>query len=59
MIAQQYVQEFGNLAKTNNTIILPNDVSNVNQLVTQVYIFNYLILQLNLSYFRPFQFIKH
>ena len=39
MIAQQYVQEFGNLAKTNNTIILPNDVSNVNQLVTQVYMF--------------------
>jgi hypothetical protein len=38
MIAQQYVQEFGNLAKTNNTIILPNDVSNVNQLVTQVFI---------------------
>jgi len=38
MIAQQYVQEFGNLAKTNNTIILPNDVSNVNQLLTQVFI---------------------
>lgn len=37
MIAQQYVQEFGNLAKTNNTIILPNDVSNVNQLVTQAF----------------------
>ena len=41
MIAQQYVQEFGNLAKTNNTIILPNDVSNVNQLVTQVSYFHF------------------
>jgi hypothetical protein len=38
MIAQQYFQEFGNLGKTNNTIILPNDVSNVNQLLTQVFI---------------------
>ena len=35
MIAQQYVQEFGKLAKTNNTVIMPSEVSNVNQMVTQ------------------------
>ena len=49
MIAQQYVQEFGNLAKTNNTIILPNDVSNVNQLVTQVYVFKKFLIKFLIS----------
>lgn len=37
IIAQQYIQEFGNLAKTNNTIILSNDVSDVNKMVTQAF----------------------
>lgn len=34
-LAQQYVNEFGKLAKTNNTVILQSDVSNVNNMVTQ------------------------
>jgi len=34
-LAQQYVDEFGKLAKTNNTIIMPSDVSNVNAMITQ------------------------
>lgn len=34
-LAQQYVDKFGNLAKTNNTIIMPADVSNVNSMVVQ------------------------
>jgi hypothetical protein len=36
-LAQQYVNEFGKLAKTNNTIIMPSDLSSVNQMVTQVF----------------------
>ena len=28
-LAQQYIKEFGNLAKTNNTMILPADLANV------------------------------
>ena len=35
-LAQQYVNEFGKLAKTNNTVIMPADVSNINQMVVQV-----------------------
>ncbi len=35
LIAQQYINEFGKLAKHNNTVIMPSDVSNVNQMVTQ------------------------
>lgn len=34
-LAQQYVEEFGKLAKTNNTVIMPADVSNVNSMVVQ------------------------
>jgi len=34
-LAQQYVNEFGKLAKTNNTVIMPADVSNINQMVVQ------------------------
>lgn len=34
-LAQQYVNEFGRLAKTNNTVIMPSDLSSVNQMVTQ------------------------
>ncbi len=35
-MAQQYVDEFGKLAKTNNTIIMPAEVSNVNSMIVQV-----------------------
>jgi hypothetical protein len=28
-LAQQYLKEFGNLAKTNNTMIIPSDLANV------------------------------
>jgi hypothetical protein len=45
-LAQQYVEKFGNLAKTNNTIIMPADVSNVNNMVVQVKISSSLHLTL-------------
>jgi regulator of protease activity HflC (stomatin/prohibitin superfamily) len=32
-IAEQYVREFGNLAKTNNTMILPAELSNIGAVV--------------------------
>ena len=32
-VAKQYVKEFGNLAKENNTLIIPSDVSNVSSMV--------------------------
>ena len=32
-LAEQYIAEFGKLAKTNNTMILPADLSNVASLV--------------------------
>ncbi|MDF2377517.1 MAG: paraslipin [Verrucomicrobiales bacterium] len=32
-IAEQYVKEFGNLAKTNNTLIIPNNLSDVGGMV--------------------------
>ena len=28
-LAQQYLTQFGNLAKTNNTMIIPSDLANV------------------------------
>ena len=28
-LAQQYLQQFGNLARTNNTMIIPSDLANV------------------------------
>ena len=28
-LAQQYLKEFGNMAKTNNTMIVPSDLANV------------------------------
>ena len=37
LVAQQYIGEFGKLAKENNTVIMPSDVSNVNSMVTQVH----------------------
>ena len=32
-IAEQYVDQFGNLAKTNNTLIIPNNLSDVGVMV--------------------------
>ena len=32
-VAKQYIKEFGNLAKENNTLIIPSDVSNVASMV--------------------------
>ena len=32
-VAKQYIEEFGNLAKENNTLIIPSDVSNVASMV--------------------------
>ena len=32
-VAKQYIEEFGNLAKENNTLIIPGDVSNVASMV--------------------------
>ena len=35
-VAEQYVKAFSHLAKTNNTIILSNDASDVAKMTTQV-----------------------
>jgi len=32
-VAKQYIKEFGNLAKENNTLIIPSDISNVSSMV--------------------------
>ena len=32
-VAKQYVKEFGNLAKENNTLIIPSDINNVSSMV--------------------------
>ena len=32
-IAEQYIQEFGNLAKTNNTMIIPSNMADLSSLV--------------------------
>ena len=32
-VAKQYVKEFGNLAKENNTLIIPSDVNNISSIV--------------------------
>jgi len=32
-VAKQYVKEFGNLAKENNTLIIPSDVNNISSMV--------------------------
>lgn len=32
-VAEQYIQEFGNLAKENNTMIVPSDLSDVSSLI--------------------------
>lgn len=33
-LAEQYIEQFGNLAKTNNTVILPSDLSNIAGFIT-------------------------
>jgi regulator of protease activity HflC (stomatin/prohibitin superfamily) len=35
-VAQQYIEEFGNLAKTNNTMIIPADMGNMAGMVASV-----------------------
>ncbi|AQZ94341.1 SPFH domain-containing protein [Halopseudomonas phragmitis] len=35
-VAEQYVREFGNLAKTNNTMILPAELSNIGSAVAAI-----------------------
>ena len=35
-VAEQYIKEFGNLAKKNNTVIIPSDLSNIAGMVTAV-----------------------
>ncbi|MFH2024299.1 MAG: band-7 C-terminal domain-containing protein [bacterium] len=35
-IAEQYVSEFGNLAKTNNTVIIPTNLSDIAGMVKSV-----------------------
>ena len=35
-VAEQYVKEFGNLAKATNTLILPADVGNIGAFVATV-----------------------
>jgi len=35
ILAQQYITEFGKLAKANNTVIMSSDVSNISSLVAQ------------------------
>ena len=32
-VAKQYIKEFGNLAKENNTLIIPSDVSNISSML--------------------------
>lgn len=35
-IAEQYIKEFGNLAKKNNTVIIPSNLSDIAGMVTSV-----------------------
>ena len=35
-VAEQYIKEFGNLAKENNTVIIPSDLSNIAGIVASV-----------------------
>lgn len=37
LIAEQYVKAFSNLARTNNTLIIPSDASDVNKMVAQAF----------------------
>lgn len=57
-VAQQYVTAFGNLAKTNNTLILSTDVGDIPKAVTQVRTYwslkqkKVLFINSDLSFFR-------
>lgn len=35
-VAEQYLQQFGNLAKTNNTMIIPSDLTDISKIVTTI-----------------------
>ena len=35
-VAEQYINEFGNLAKTNNTIIIPSNLSDIAGMIKSV-----------------------
>lgn len=37
LIAEQYVKAFSNIARTNNTLIIPSDASNINKMVAQAF----------------------
>lgn len=37
LIAEQYVRAFSNLARTNNTLIIPQDASDINKMVAQAF----------------------
>ena len=37
LIAEQYVKAFSNIARTNNTLILPTDASDINKMVAQAF----------------------
>lgn len=37
LIAEQYVKAFSNLARTNNTLIIPSDASDINKMVAQAF----------------------
>lgn len=37
LIAEQYVKAFSNLARTNNTLIIPSDANDVNKMVAQAF----------------------
>ena len=35
-VAEQYIREFGNLAKKNNTVIIPSNLSDIGSMVASV-----------------------
>lgn len=37
LIAEQYVKAFSNIARTNNTLIIPSDASDINKMVAQAF----------------------
>lgn len=37
LIAEQYIRAFSNLAKTNNTMIVPSDTNDINKMVAQAF----------------------
>lgn len=45
-LAEQYIDSFGKLAKTNNTMILSNEVNNVPSLISQVNLIYYFTINI-------------